>query len=132
MKEQFTQDERKSYEKTKEDEVAKEDLRKTFRECYTEKKKCMADAKAVVAAAEAGAKKKGKKMPVVEDPFKAARILALVPDGSILQTEASKMCPPGGHIWNNWKDGAWCAHMPPYPRVSAPLSAYGHQESAMH
>ena len=56
----------------------------------------------------------------------------MVPDGAITQQEAKMMLPPGGSIWNNWKDGAWCGHQAGHIRSSGSWMEFGHRGAAIH
>jgi hypothetical protein len=59
------------------------------------------------------------------------RVFPVFPPGtSITQVEASRLTPPGAHIWLANKHMAWCGHLQPFPRVSASWSACGNQRVA--
>ena len=47
----------------------------------------------------------GRRMPWGERTFPP------LPEGAVTQKKLSKMCPPTGHIWNNWKGRSWSAHL---------------------
>eukprot|EP00959_Pyramimonas_sp_CCMP1952_P048871 1020911-Pyramimonas_sp.AAC.1 len=72
-------------------------------------------------------KGKGKAEP---DPAKFAKVLSMVPEGALTQPQLARMCPPEGHIWNDWTNGAWAGHLKPHPRAHAPW-AMGHRAAAL-
>ena len=61
----------------------------------------------------------GRRMPWGEREFPE------LPPGAVSQKLMSSMCPPTGHIWNNWKGRGWAAHLEAetkteFPRISEP------------
>ena len=56
--------------------------------------------------------------------------VAHIPVGAITQPEANRLLPPQAHIWNNWGGEAWCGHLRPFERCSAPWSE-GHHFSCL-
>ena len=96
---------------------------RNFKDAWKEKKQAVAKAKAG---------KGGKRSKQPQDPLRQLRILSMVPDGAITQAEAKQMLPPFASIWNNWKDGAWCAHQQGHGRTSGTWLEYGHRGAALH
>lgn len=78
------------------------------------------------AAARAKAKPKPKaankkKKPVAEWRMPLA--------SEISQDQAKKYIPPGASIWRSRYTGAWCSHLPPFPRCSRNWNKWGESES---
>ena len=65
---------------------------------------------------------KGDPDPMVSRPL---------PTGEFLQPDLKPLVPPGSTIWRGHKDGAWNGHLPPFKRVIATWSLYGHRPSAI-
>lgn len=115
IKDELCKEERKKLQDIVEAEEKANLNRRSFKSCLLDKRKVLQKARKV------------KKV----DVLKALKVLAMVPENAISQTELRQMCPPGGSIWNNWKSGSWCGHLKPYPRHSAPWAVYGHREAAL-
>lgn len=131
FKDHFTKDELVNFvQKQKVEEESRLVARSAFRRDFEAKKEGVL-AKKKSAGARGGAGRKPVGSSSSADPLKALRVLAMVPPGAITQKEASKMMPPKAYIWNNWRDGAWCAHFAPHPRFSAPWPVHGHRGAAL-
>ena len=132
IKDNFTKDEQKEYEKTVDSEKCEKEERKTFKESFRAKKREVREAKARAAAApDAPCKRRGRPPAAEKDPWKSMKFLGEVP-AAITQDRASKMSPPGGYVWACWRDSMWRGHLKPYPRISATWAAYGHHEACLH
>eukprot|EP00975_Prorocentrum_lima_P042500 8928407-Prorocentrum_lima.AAC.1 len=116
IKDNFTKEEQKEYEQTLKSEAVEKEDRRSFKECFRERKRKVREAKAKAAASSTSAKRKGRSTAAERDPLKSLKLLAMVPAGAITQEQASRMCPPGGHVWSCWRVGRWGAHLPPHPR----------------
>ena len=133
LRDMMTKDEIQQHAKQKEDHESHETHRRDFKAAYKEKKRKVGELKiAALAKAKAKCKAKAKAAPnPAEDALKRLKALAMVPADAILQPQAARMCPPRGHIWNNWKGAAWCGHLPPYARISSLWAVYGHREACL-
>ena len=65
----------------------------------------------------------GRRMPWGESKFPE------LPAGAVSQKQLSRMRPPTGHIWNNWKGRGWMAHLEAetkseFPRISEPWTTH--------
>ena len=87
--------------------------------------------KTLAAARTSGSRKRQRKDMTPLEQLQKLKVLAQVPMDSITQQQASRITPPGGHIWNGWKHGAWHCHLPPYARFHAPWSVHGHHPAVL-
>ena len=126
VKENLTRDEQELLKEVQRGQDNAKDETKTFSQEWKERNK---EYELALASAKAG-KLMGKKK-VADDPLKLAKIMSLIPPDAITQSEASRMAPPGGSIWNDWKRGRWCGHFAPYARTSVPWLESGHYEACL-
>ena len=124
----MTKAEKEEFKNTKKQRDVEAETRKGFKHEYKEKKAAL---KVLAGKRSAQAKKRATQKATPEDILARHKVLNMLPKGALPKNEVSKMCPPGGHIWNGWKTGSWHAHLPPYTRIIASWSVYGHREGAI-
>lgn len=110
---------------TREDEDAFKKTKKTAETFLTETKAFRAEFH-VASMAEAAKKAKDGKKRAKKTP---ASDLHLRLDSEVSQAEAISFCPPGGAIWRDRVDGAWCSHYAPFKRFSRSWRRYGECEA---
>ena len=113
----LTKSEKQELKGVREKGAAAESARQDFKVCFRAKREIL---KTLAAERTSGSRKRQRKDLTPLEQLQRLKVLAQVPMDSVTQQQASRMTPPGGHIWNGWKQGAWHCHLPPYARFHAP------------
>ena len=123
----LTKDEAKLLKTTAEDLDGDDEGRKDFRTAWREKRRQIREA---AAGRRGKGRGRGRGGRAEVDEFARFRQLRPLLEVEADQATLARYCPPGGHIWNNWRGSAWGGHMPPNTRTSCPW-ACGHLASAI-
>ena len=126
----LTKGEKQELKNATEEMETEENARLSFKESYLAKKE---ELKKLAASRQQSTKRKSKVgEPSALERLQRLKVLSMVPADSISQQQASRMTPPGAHVWNGWKQGSWHGHLPPYTRISAPWATWGHRNAILH